>query len=174
MFKSFILKFEQKTPQIHKLHDEIVETAKRFFATFVKVEHIKLKKLVEKDLSLPENSDLLLPLSQVYTGKKTEELLHTLSAEDKKKVLIKLQNAYIKTGQYFIKKLPIHKFLEALSALDPVVRGHSVAVAAMTGLKNFWPKFHQGPSTCVQWLRFTYIRWIVKNNCTGGRSETRD
>ncbi|GFR93736.1 DNA repair and recombination protein RAD54 [Elysia marginata] len=79
--------------------------------------------------------------SENFLGRFLDDIFNDFEyTEDKKKVLVKLQNAYIKTVQYLIKKLPIHnKFLEALSALDPVVRGHSVAVAAMMGLKNFFP-----------------------------------
>ena len=41
MFKSFILTFEQKTPQVHKLHLKLAEVTRDFFACILKHESIK-------------------------------------------------------------------------------------------------------------------------------------
>ena len=41
MFKSFILIFEQKTPQVHKLHLKLAEVTRDFFACILKHESIK-------------------------------------------------------------------------------------------------------------------------------------
>ena len=41
MFKSFVLVFEQKSPQIHKLYSELVEVLRQFLSAFMKFELIK-------------------------------------------------------------------------------------------------------------------------------------
>ena len=41
MFKSFILVFEQKTPQVHKLHLKLSEVTRDFFACILKHESTK-------------------------------------------------------------------------------------------------------------------------------------
>ncbi|KAK3785617.1 hypothetical protein RRG08_015502 [Elysia crispata] len=137
MFKSFILTFKQKEPQVHKLHDVLANTTVTFFACFIKVENLNDRKLVDLDLSLSSHQ---LPLSQLYTDSKVTNLLQAMFDDEKKAILTSLKKAYIKTGEYMRKKLPLNnKFLENLSALDPIVRGHSAAVTALDKLRAFFP-----------------------------------
>ena len=57
MFKSFVLFFEQKSPQVHRIHSEIFELTRDFFSCFPKHESLKgltgskLKKLNIKNES---------------------------------------------------------------------------------------------------------------------------
>ena len=48
MFKSSILIFEQKSPQVHRIHSEISELTRDFFSCFAK--HESLKRLTGSKL----------------------------------------------------------------------------------------------------------------------------
>ena len=41
MFKSSILIFEQKSPQVHRIHSEIPELTRDFFSCFTKQESLR-------------------------------------------------------------------------------------------------------------------------------------
>ncbi|RUS84189.1 hypothetical protein EGW08_008029 [Elysia chlorotica] len=125
LFKSFILKFEQKEPMIHKLYDAMEDTMTSFFARFLKIECIKDKKLHRIDVDDKENH---LSIKKINTGANVQAILDQMNSEDRDSFLVRLQGAYIKAGAYMQNKLPLkNKFLKCLSALDPLARGHSLS-----------------------------------------------
>ena len=74
MFKSFVLVFEQKTPQIHKTHDKLVEVFRNFLAFFMKYEkirNIRSKKL--KCIKIDDSS--IRDVETFFYGGKNERLM---------------------------------------------------------------------------------------------------
>ena len=73
IFKSFVLVFEQKTPLVDRLHDELKDVVKSFLACFMKLEH--LKQISSKKLSLIDVKDKKLqqPISNWFVGNKTKQ-----------------------------------------------------------------------------------------------------
>ncbi|XP_073715805.1 uncharacterized protein [Misgurnus anguillicaudatus] len=124
--------FQGSKTLVHKLHDKQLEVFIDFLACFIKPEHLKMSanKLLELDLA---NNKLH---SQIYVGKVAEDLI---AAHPKHPVIIdfieKVTKAYTTCGKYMQSKLPLKsKTLQALSSIDPVVRGHSQAVTQLKEL----------------------------------------
>ena len=44
LFKSTVLIFEQKEPQVHKLHDMMINNLRSFFVCFMKYEVLKISR----------------------------------------------------------------------------------------------------------------------------------
>ncbi|KAI9525188.1 hypothetical protein NQZ68_009396 [Dissostichus eleginoides] len=124
ILKEYVMVFQGSQTLVHKLHDKQLEVVTSFMACFVKAEHLHTtpKKLVEIEFS-----DKMLPLRELYVGPLAEKL----KAEHPQHPIVlqflnTVKTAYISTAAYMQKKLPLNsRTLEALSALDPLVRGHS-------------------------------------------------
>jgi hypothetical protein len=160
LFKSFILIFEQSTPMVHKLHDELVDTARCLLGCFIKPEHIKGKSARKLEKLNVEDPALQLPVKQMFTGDKAAQILARMDrksasykdtigmsvpgfevaecpAEKFRKIL---KIASIATGKYLLHKFPLsNPLLMKLSALDPIAQGHSSTGAALRGLMEYFP-----------------------------------
>ena len=66
MFKSFILTFEQKTPQVYKLHLKLAEVTRDFFACILK--HQSIKGLTGSKLKKPNIKNELSKTKDFFIG----------------------------------------------------------------------------------------------------------
>ncbi|KAL6478662.1 hypothetical protein MHYP_G00120950 [Metynnis hypsauchen] len=118
-----------------KLHDRQLELFLAYLACFVKAEHItKLSPRALRELVLEDH--MLLPSKDVYVGQEAD----TFRSQNPKHALLvpflaSVRKAYITTAVYLQKKLPLNSpTLIALSALDPLLRGHSQATIQLKRL----------------------------------------
>ena len=65
-FKSFVLPIEEKTPQIHKLHDAIIDTIHTFLFYFCEYE--KVDKLSPKQFRLFNVEDSVRKTQSMFVG----------------------------------------------------------------------------------------------------------
>ena len=141
-FKSFVLVFEQKTPQIHRLYDELVKVLRTFLQHFLKFESlvdIEGAQLLKLNLK-----DHVRPKRDIFVGAATKRLLQKLKKARKKDVvedfLDKVKNAFVETGIYIQKIFPLaNSLLKKLSALDPIARGHTVTHRYLSDLPAYFP-----------------------------------
>ena len=99
LLKKYVLLFELKEPQIHRLNDKQVELVQEFFVCFIKAEHLNNvsdKKLVDLDVS---DKKLCLPLKDMFMGDKALKLVlaETRRSDPVQQFLNCLQRAYCKT-----------------------------------------------------------------------------
>ncbi|KAL2102116.1 hypothetical protein ACEWY4_001284 [Coilia grayii] len=111
ILKDYVMVFQGSETLVHKLHDRQLELFLAYLACFVKAEHItKLSPKALKELVLEDHM-----------------LLHSKD--------IRVRKAYTTTAVYLQKKLPLNSpTLIALSALDPLLRGHSQATIQLKRL----------------------------------------
>ncbi|KAJ4925581.1 hypothetical protein JOQ06_018307 [Pogonophryne albipinna] len=122
ILKEYVMVFQESQTLVHKLHDKQLQVFVNFLACFIKPEHLKIspKALSELDLA---NRTLY---SQLYIGKVAENL--EAARRKHPDFFEKVTKAYVTCGKYMQVKLPLKsKTLQALSSIDPVVRGHSEA-----------------------------------------------
>lgn len=108
---------------------------------FIRAEH--LKDATPKEMANLRIEGKMLPFAQLYVGReadsfRTKSPRHPLL----KTFLESVSQAYITTGLYLQKKLPLENpILQSLSAVDPILRGHSQAVIHLkklaTNLQHF-------------------------------------
>ena len=144
IFKSFVLVFEQKSPQIHKVYDELTEVIRSFMGCFMKYESInnlsakQLKRVSVEDTNIRKRRDF-------FFGAKTEKLMKSLKKNKNNKELVlqflsSVKTAYVVTTNYIQSKFPLeNELLLSLSALDPLVRGHSVTYNHLKILLEYFP-----------------------------------
>ncbi|XP_011677577.2 uncharacterized protein LOC105444695 [Strongylocentrotus purpuratus] len=137
LLKNFVLCFQKKETQIHKLHDKIVDLTKTFLACYIKPEVLQQSDKKLKTMDVTEKSSLLM-LDDIFIGPKAEAIL---AKEKKREVrqdfLTRALNAYTATAKCLQDKLPLaNKFLMHVSALDPLVRGHTQAQRYMKALPS--------------------------------------
>ena len=141
-FKSFVLVFEHKTPQIHRLYDELVKVLRTFLQHFLKFESlvdVEYAKLLELNLK-----DHVRPKKDIFVGAATKRLLRKLRKARKKDIaedfLDKVKNAFVEMGTYIQKKFPLaNSLLKKLSALDLIARGHTVTHRYLSDLPAYFP-----------------------------------
>lgn len=149
MFKSLVLTFEQKEPQVHKLHTTMVESLRNFLGCFIKFEVLSNgtdMKTIKIDSNLRKRKTF-------YVG---DENLKLLSSLKKKKALhdivtdfyLTVKFAYVNAGTYLQKKYAIdNPLLKYLSALNPCERTSSETHSNLLSLKPFFDTFiHQSKS----------------------------
>ena len=142
MFKSFILIFEEKTPQVHKLHLKLADVTGDLFDCILKHESIKgrtgwkLKKLnIENELR--KTKDFIISASN---EKLTRKLTRESKADIVKEFQVCVNQAFINTAIYMQEKFPLtNKFLMCLSGLDPTAIGHSASYACLKKFADFFP-----------------------------------
>ena len=121
-----VLVFEQKEPQVHKLHDMMVNNLRSFLACFIKYEIIN--NLSAKRLKKVNILDNVRQPRSLFVGHSNETLISNMLKIRKfakfLKNLWKVLN--LLTRIYLQKKYAIdNELLICLSALDPTVRGHT-------------------------------------------------
>ena len=141
MFKSFILIFEQKTPQVHKLHLKLSEVTRDFFACILKYESIK--GLTSSKLEKLNIKNELRKTKDFFIGVSNEKLTGKLRRENKADVVKEFQvcvkKAFINTAIYMQEKFPLtNLFLMCLSGLDPTAIRHSASYACLNKLADFF------------------------------------
>ncbi|KAL6473257.1 hypothetical protein MHYP_G00194450 [Metynnis hypsauchen] len=135
ILKDYVMIFQGSQTLVHKLHDRQLELFLACLACFVKAEHItKLSPRALRELVLEDH--MLLPSKDVYVGQEAD----TFRSQNPKHALLvpflaSVRKAYITTAVYLQKKLPLNSpTLIALSALDPLLRGHSQATLQLKRL----------------------------------------
>ncbi len=138
LLKDYVMVFQGQNTLVHKLHEKQVETFTTFLACFVKAEY--LQELSPSKLQSLNVSDpcKLLRKTEMFCGEEGRKMVKK-GINEKDSVVLEfitcVKDAYITTAQYMQKKLPLNSAtLKALSALDPMIRGHSVAVREMENL----------------------------------------
>ncbi|RXN22565.1 hypothetical protein ROHU_023414 [Labeo rohita] len=137
ILKEYVMVFQGSQTLVHKLHDWQLELFLAYLACFVKAEHItKLSPRALKELVLEDH--MLLDSKEVYVGQEAD----TFRSQNPKHPLLvpflaDIRKAYITTAVYLQKKLPLASpTLTALSALDPLLRGHSQATIQLKKLSG--------------------------------------
>ena len=139
MFKSFVLIFEQETPQVHRIHLQISELTCDFLSCFVKHESVKrltgskLKQLpVKRELRKTKDFDIV---------SSTEKVACKLHREKKvKEFQVCVKKLFLETAIYMQQKCPLsNKLLMSLTGLDPDVMGHSSAYVCLKRLSEYFP-----------------------------------
>lgn len=144
LFKSFILIFEQKEPQIHKLHDMMSQTLRTFLSCFMTFESLPKSSNKLKNADIASN---VRKLKTLFVGDENDQLI-TIMRKNKSQCDIakdfydKVRTAYVNSGVYLQKKYAIdNPVLKYLSAIDPIARGYSITHNYLLNLKPFFQTF---------------------------------
>ncbi|XP_076354683.1 uncharacterized protein LOC143249156 [Tachypleus tridentatus] len=140
ILKEYVMVFQGKKTMCHKLHDMQMKTFTAFLACFVKAEHLQnLTPLKLQKLDLNE-TDKLLKKTTMFVGDVAKQIVVKKGKDSTVlKFLEDVQTAYTTCGSYLQKKLPLNsRTLQALCAIDPVVKGHSVTGEHLTDLADFF------------------------------------
>eukprot|EP00111_Clytia_hemisphaerica_P013916 TCONS_00040959-protein len=142
LFKSFVLIFQQKSPQVHRLHSSISSVTREFFACFM--EHSTIKGLTGSKLQKVDVKGNLRKSKHIYTGTMTRTLGKKLKEEKKIETLNEfkacVKEAYVETAMYIQKNFPLsNRVLQCLAGLDPnhIVSGKSYI--HLKTLSDFFP-----------------------------------
>ena len=123
IFKSYVMVFQSETPIIHKVYLQQISIVKKFLSYFVKPEDLAKCKKGKHFLKL-DLKNSLLPKDLLFVGFKAKKLIQKLGTNDKDvvKFLEKVEQSYLKCGEYVQTKLPLENaFLKAVSAIDPLL-----------------------------------------------------
>nr|XP_055062825.1 uncharacterized protein LOC129445854 isoform X1 [Misgurnus anguillicaudatus] len=165
ILKEYVMVFQGSQTLVHKLHDRQLELFLAYLACFVKAEHIiKLSPRALKELVLEDY--MLLASKEIYMGQEADmyrsqnpkhpvsTLHHLLDLFSQLFLRLRImffgvlcqllvsfladvRKAYITTAVYLQKKLPLASpTLTALSALDPLLRGHSQSTIQLKRLSG--------------------------------------
>ncbi|XP_066924720.1 uncharacterized protein [Clytia hemisphaerica] len=154
LFKSFVLIFQQKSPQVHRLHSSISSVTREFFACFIGAQHyqsslkkmnrILFKGLTGSKLQKVDVKGNLRKSKHIYTGTMTRTLGKKLKEEKKIETLNEfkacVKEAYVETAMYIQKNFPLsNRVLQCLAGLDPnhIVSGKSYI--HLKTLSDFFP-----------------------------------
>ena len=134
IFKSFVLIFEQKVPQVHRIHYQISSVAREFLACFVN--HDSIKGLTGSKLKKLDIGNNLRKAKNFYVGASTERVGKKLRKEKKIDTINEFERsvkqAFINTGCYMQNKFPFtNKLLMSLTGLDPCGIRHSVSYSCL-------------------------------------------
>ena len=134
MFKSFVLTFEQKTPQVHRIHLQISELTRDLLSCFVK--HESVKRLTGSKLKQLPIKNELRKTKDFYIGSSTEKVARKPRREKKDDIVKEFQvcvkKSFLETAIYMQEKCPFsNKLLLSLTGLDPEVMGHSSAYVCL-------------------------------------------
>ncbi|XP_034534681.1 uncharacterized protein LOC117809114 [Notolabrus celidotus] len=137
LLKEYVMVFQGSQTLVHKLHDRQLELFLAFLACFMKNEHItQLSPRALGEMVLEDA--MLLPSREVYVGQEAD----TIRSQNPNHALLMpfladVRKAYTTTAVYLQKKLPLASpTLTALSALDPLLRGHSQATIQLKRLSG--------------------------------------
>ena len=141
MLKSFVLIFEQKAPQVHRIHLQISESCD-FLSCFVK--HESVKRLTGSKLKQLPIKNELQKTKDFYIGSSTEKVARKLRREKKddlvKEFQVCVKKSFLETAIYMQQKFSLlNKLLMSLTGLDPEVMGHSSAYVCLKRLSEYFP-----------------------------------
>ena len=140
--KAYVVLFQTKAPMIHKCHDEQTKLFRQFLSCFLKEEYLieaSARKLKELDL---ERSEFYEHIKDMFIGSAASQIVKKRGYTDHtvRDFLQRVEKAYKMAGKCLQQKLPLtNKTLQALSAIDPTARGHSVSSKFMKRLKDLLP-----------------------------------
>lgn len=141
--KSYVCLFQTKEPLVHKLHDKQEELFRDFMSYFVKQQHLIGKSAIQlKKMDLQNDDVQFMNVHDMYCGAAVKKIVRASHTADKtvRTFLDQARTAFIRCAQYLQKKLPLdNPLLRAVSAIDPVVRGHSQSCKALKSLKGMVP-----------------------------------
>ena len=142
---------------------------KDFMGCFVKPElllNVSGKKICKIDL---EADASLLKKKDMFIGPQAQRLLKECRRSNSKATgfLDQVKEAYVATGMYLQKKMPVNNILlKHLSALDPAVRGHGPAMQYTKALPRRQSenkrKLGVGPKRSHPSRRIWYSRSLVE------------
>ena len=144
MFKSFVLVFEQKSPQIHKLYVKLVEVLQQFLSAFVK--HKLLRKASGKQLKELELSKRTVRRKDdIFYGAKNERLMKKMKDIGRTDIVEELQDqamaSYIHCGKYLQSKVPLDlPVLKCLGSINPMAIGYISNHKYLKKLGDFFPQ----------------------------------
>ena len=146
IFKSFVLAFEQKTPQIHKLLDAIIASICTFLCFLY--EHEKVNQLSPKQFRVFKAEGTVRKAQSILVGGSNHDFIPELKriklcdvVEDYYSVL---KVAYITATKYLLSKsLTNNKLLMSFSAINPreFSVGQPKKQRLLTKLEFFFPTF---------------------------------
>ncbi|GBL83148.1 hypothetical protein AVEN_165358-1 [Araneus ventricosus] len=127
LLKKYVCLFQTKEPLIHKLYDEQEQLFLDFLSCFLKHEVLKgknVKQLLSVNLS---EDEVMLKKSKMFLGSAESIVSKDLKHDTVAAFLKQANQAYVECAQYLQKKLPLNSsFLQSISEIDPIARGHSV------------------------------------------------
>ena len=133
IFKSFVLAFEQKTPQIHKLLDAIIASICTFLCFLY--EHEKVNQLSPKQFRVFKAEGTVRKAQSILVGGSNHDVIPELK---------RIKLAYITATKYLLSKfLTNSKLLMSFSAIDPreFSVGQPKKQRLLTKLEFFFPTF---------------------------------
>jgi hypothetical protein len=149
IMKEYVMVFQGKDTLVHKLHDQQIAIFTNFLACFIKAEYLQERtpeQLKKFDVTDPQSR---LALKHMFVGDKADAYVKENPKDSVVRKFLQLTSeAYTTCAAYMQGKLPLEsKTLQALSAIDPIVRGHSVTVLGLKTLgglmKHLLPKDNQ-------------------------------
>ncbi|XP_053384313.1 uncharacterized protein LOC128550116 [Mercenaria mercenaria] len=148
VFQGYVKKFQAEVPQIHILHEQMVDITKTFLAMFIKPEHIPdnvsaLVKLDVSDRSIQKTDrDLAVGIyaqSLITKARMDKAQRHWLEL-----LFMNLRTGYVSAATKILQLPMKNKTIRCLSALDPELHGHSQVSAAFRYLANLLPNVVSG------------------------------
>ena len=141
MFKSFVVIFEQRSPQVHRIDSEISELTCDFFSCFAK--HKSLKESTGSKFK-KLNTKIQSTKTYLYIGSSAEKIARKLRKEKKDDIVREFQSSvkksFMNTAIYMQQKFPLtNKLLISLSGLDPTAMGHSATYNCLKRLSEYFP-----------------------------------
>ena len=142
MFRSFILIFEQKSPQIHRIHSEISELTRDFFSCFAK--HESLKGLTGSKLKKLNIKNESRKTKDFSIGSSAEKVARKLRKEKKDNIVREFQSSmkksFMNTAIHMQQKIPLtNKLLIGLSGLDLTAMGYLATYNCLKRLSEYFP-----------------------------------
>ena len=138
IFKSFVLAFEQKTPQIHKLHDAIIDTIQTFLCYFSKYE--KVRSLRPKQYRLFDVEGCVKKAQSMFVGGTNHIFIAELKERKLNDIVVDyyavLKVAYVTAAKYILNKFPTDNELLITVAFSV---GQSKTQRLLTKLESFFP-----------------------------------
>ncbi len=165
LLKEYVMVFQGKKTLCHKLHDKQMQTFTDFLACFVKAENLqKLSPARLQKLDLNDSNNLLKK-SSMFVGDGAKKIIEKKGKDSVTATFLNdVSTAYSTCGSYLQQKLPLNSpTLQALCAIDPMVKGHSVTTARLTDLSNLFkhllPKDHQITLEIVKYNVDNTLEW---------------
>ena len=136
MFKSFILIFKQKTPQVHKFQLKLL--LETFFPCIVK--HKNIKGLTGSKLKKFNIKNELHKMKDFASNEKlTRNLRRENNADRVKEFQMYVKGAFINAASCMEERFPlVIKFLVFLTGLDPKTMGYSATHSCVKKLDDFY------------------------------------
>ena len=145
LFQSFILRFEQKEPLIHRLHRSLVENFCAFLGCFTKFEGIN--NTPYNKWTLIDVASNVQKLQTLYVGDENEKLVSSLRKSKIQRDIAtdfyrKLRTAYVTAAVYIQKKYALNNpHLKFFCVLDPRLCQSSLTHENFLNLKAYFETF---------------------------------